>query len=133
MNFKKLFIRGFSTIHLNNLKSINLYLIVLSVHLVCFKSALYINKDRMVHKYAAQYFLVMSYWLCPTDRIRSKFLSDAKLGTLRNISWNFEPNPSSHYKGVVQKKVWPCPSDKKVQHFWQTDGRNKCKSRDPKK
>ena len=45
-----------------------------------------INKDRMVHKYAAQYFLVMSYWLCPTDRIRSKCLSDAKLGTLRNIS-----------------------------------------------
>ena len=33
------------------------------------------NKDRMVHIYAAQYFLVTSYWRCPTDRVWSKFLS----------------------------------------------------------
>ena len=26
-------------------------------------------------------------------------------------------NPSSHYKGVVEKKFWACPSDKKVQYF----------------
>ena len=34
-----------------------------------------LNKDRMVHIYAAQYFLVTSYWRCPTDRVWSKFLS----------------------------------------------------------
>ena len=34
-----------------------------------------VNKDRMVHIYAAQYFLVTSYWRCPTDRVWSKFLS----------------------------------------------------------
>ena len=76
----------------------------------------------MVHIYAAQYFWVMSYWLCPTDCVWSKFLSDEKLGTLRNISWNFESNPSSHYKGVVQKRFWSRPTDR----VW-------CKTRDLKK
>ena len=60
-------------------------------------------------------FLAVTYWPCPTYHVRSKFLSDAKLGTL-----NFLPNPSSHYRGVVQKKIWPCPPEKNVQYFWQT-------------
>ena len=76
--------------------------------------------------------LAVPYWPCTV-----KILSDAKLGILINISWNFEPNPSSHYRGVVQKKFWPRPPDKNVQYFWQTDRQtdeNKtCKSRDPKK
>ena len=41
-------------------------------------------------------FLAAPYGPCPTDRVRSKLVSDAKLGTLRNSSWNFELNPLSH-------------------------------------
>ena len=52
---------------------------------------------------------------CPN--VRSKYLSDAKLGILRNISWNFELNPSSCYREVIWTKCWKykvaltCPTD----------------------
>ena len=62
-------------------------------------------------------FLAAPYGPCPTDRVRSKLVSDAKLGTLRNSSWNFELNPSSHYRAVVcpffwAASYWPCPTDR---------------------
>ena len=37
-------------------------------------------------------------------------MSYAKLGTLKNISWNFVLNPYSCYWGIIQSKCWPCPS-----------------------
>ena len=44
------------------------------------------NKDRMVHIYAAQYFLVTSYWRCPTDRVWSKFLSLIHPAIIKELS-----------------------------------------------
>ena len=73
------------------------------------------------------------------------FLSKAKLGTVpKSLSLilfgrDLELNPSSHiyYRGVVQKKFWPCPPDKNVQYFLQTDRetdeKKTGKFRDPKK
>ena len=58
------------------------------------------------------------FWLCLTGyALYSKFLSYAKIGTLRNSSWNFELNPLSHYRGVVcpffwAASYWPCPTDR---------------------
>ena len=47
---------------------------------------IFINKDRMVHIYAAQYFLVTSYWQCPTDRVWSKFLSLIHPAIIKELS-----------------------------------------------
>ena len=46
-------------------------------------------------------FWAAPYAPCPTDRVRSKFLSDNKLGTQSNNSWKLQLNPSSHYRVVV--------------------------------
>ena len=40
----------------------------------------------MVHIYAAQYFLVTSYWRCPTDRVWSKFLSLIHPAIIKELS-----------------------------------------------
>ena len=78
-------------------------------------------------------FWAAPYGPCLTDCVRSKFLSDIKLGTQRNNSWKLELNTSSHYRVVVLTiffghnllavPYWPCT----VKIFIR------CKTRDLKK
>ena len=73
-----------------------------------------------------------SFWPCPTDRVRSKFMSDAKLGSLRNSSWNFELNPASHYRGVVCPLFWGVKL--LTMPYWLCTVKIfvRCKTKDPK-
>ena len=73
----------------------------------------------MVHIYAAQYFLVTSYWRCPTDRVWSKFLSLIHPAIIKELF----------------RKIFGLAHQTKMFNIFdrQTDEKKPCKSRDPKK